>query len=172
MGSTNDTSTSAAGKSGQSANQTNPFEPLIAAWLEQSKMWQPDNFADTLGNSPLFDRGPAAMWPVAAVLMQTYFQCISSSVRFGGRLTDKMAQCQARMIERLAEADVASAADGESMRILIDDARACLREVAELSAAEAKALKTNIETLDETLRSLAGDVPEPSSATRHWKVKP
>jgi ElaB/YqjD/DUF883 family membrane-anchored ribosome-binding protein len=82
-----------------------------------------------------------------------------------------MAQCQARMLERRAEADMASAADGENLRILIDDARACLREVAELSADEARALKENIEAMDEALRTLVGDPADSGGANRRWKAK-
>lgn len=117
------------------------------------------------------ERGPASMWPVASVLMQTYVQSLSGSVRFGGRLTEKMARCQAKMIERLAEADAASISDGENMRILIDDARACLREIAEISAEEANNLNTCIQAMDEALRSLAGEAGSDGGG-RRWKVKP
>ncbi len=172
LNSTEDTGTASAGKAGQSDKQTNPFETLVGAWLEQSRIWQPQALADAFSASPLFERGPAAMVPVATILFQAYLQSMSSSVRFGGRLTETMAQCQARMIERLSEADVASAADGESLRVLIDDARACLREVAELSADEARALQSNVAALDDALRTLAGEPSEPAGSGRRWKVKP
>lgn len=120
--------------------------------------------------TPLLSKSPAQAMPLFALLAQAYLLCMSGGLRFSGRLAETVTNCQARTFDTLRQDSFINADDDEKTRILIDEARACLREIVELCAGESKSLQAKMLDIDEAMRAMAGE-PDRSAGASQRRTK-
>lgn len=110
---------------------------------------------------------------IASILGHANYLCVMSGLRFGFRSTKRLCQAQLRLLGHLARPDSADHGGDHMLRILVDEARGCLREVADASAHEFHHLQRELGNLGEKARSV---VHEPQTLTdqhvRRGKAKP
>jgi hypothetical protein len=106
---------------------------------------------------------------IVDVLGQASLACFTSGARYWMRVSEVLARHYPVLSRGILDVndDGADAARGT----LVDGARACLRELAELPAQEAQRLCVELERLGERLPPAAdGDGPAPRR--RRWRAKP
>jgi hypothetical protein len=110
---------------------------------------------------------------IAAILLRAQQQCVVSGVRFGSKAATSLLQGQSRLMDPMKSSASANASSEQAVRALVDDARGCLREVAEAAAEEFRLLQSELTMLQEAMRALI-DEPDDSERAyaRRWKAKP
>lgn len=106
---------------------------------------------------------------VVDVLGRASLACFASSTRYWTQLSDILARHYPAISRGLLGLDGEGRDADEARGTLLDGARACLRELAELPAREAQRLAGELEHLGETLRGTADESPAPRR--RRWRVK-
>jgi hypothetical protein len=108
---------------------------------------------------------------VGMILAHAQLQCFASGLRLGLAATSILVCGQLKFLSRLR---FSSAEEfPEELGTVVDEARGCLREVAEAVTAELGQLQRSFGSLDEAACNL---VPRPDESEqlyrRRWKVKP
>lgn len=142
-------------------------------WLDQVGAFTPEHLSAPIDDLSRTCPNSSDMLTTAGLLNQACLHWMAAGMRSNGRIVQAVTQCQARFVDHVARSAAGSADKEETLRLLVDDARACLRQIAEASEREAKAFRSDLEALDEALRALADEQTEPDKAgRRRWKVKP
>lgn len=108
---------------------------------------------------------------VGMILAHGQLQCLASGLRLGLAATSILVGGQLRLLSRLR---FSSAEEfPKEMATVVDEARGCLREVAEAITVELGQLQRSFGSLDEAACNL---VPRPDDSEqlyrRRWKAKP
>lgn len=142
-------------------------------WLDQVGAFMPESLSAPIDKLSRTCPNTSDMLAMAGLLNLACLHWMAAGMRGNGRIVQAVTRCQARFVDHAARSAAGAADSEETVRLQIDDARACLRQIAEASEREAKAFRSDLEALDEALRALADDRTEPDKAgRRRWKVKP
>lgn len=164
------------GQGGFGGDPTASFQRLFEDWLSMAQMWGSQVPPATPGGDAARQAMQAGggFLPLIALFGQAYMQCLSSGLRYGGRLTETMSRRQSEVLARMQAINPSSPAEqGAALRALADDARGFLREVSELSFQEAKLLQDELARTDMAIQALANDWQGMGeSYARRWKAKP
>ena len=116
----------------------------------------------TLETAPIFTAG--------RILAGAHLQCVVSSLKFTLRATDRLARAQVKLLGHARLSDPREFP--VQLRTVVDEARGCLRDVADLASQEFRQLQHRLSELQETTRRM---VPEANiseaSYRRRWKAK-
>jgi hypothetical protein len=120
-----------------------------------------------------FDAADEPAFEIASILGQAYLQCVVSGLRFGYKTTKRIIQGEAQLFDRMRASP--DALREEALRMIVDEARGCLRDVADAASQEFRRLQSKLDRLHEGTRALVTD-PEDAGVntryTRRWKAKP
>ena len=112
--------------------------------------------------SSLAAKGPPQSGALMSLAAQAYMHCLASGVSLAGRLSESTLRCQRSVAGALQSDAYAAASDEEKTRIMVDEARGCLRGVMEACTQEGKALQAKLLEIDEVMRQMA-DPPQTSA---------
>jgi hypothetical protein len=111
--------------------------------------------AHGVGN-PLFE--------IAMILGRAHVHCLAGGLRLGARATKRLVQGQLRVLNHVASSD----GDREHvLRVVVDEARGCLREVVDISSQELQHLKTRLGTLQGETRAIISHEDDATRDRRH-----
>jgi hypothetical protein len=116
----------------------------------------------TLETEPIF----TAVW----ILAGAHLQCVVSSLRFTLKATDRLARTQVKLLGQSQLSDPQEFP--AQLRTVVDEARGCLGDIAEIASQEFRQLQRGLNELQEATRRLApaANIPE-GSYRRRWKAK-
>jgi hypothetical protein len=107
---------------------------------------------------------------IGMILADAQLQCLASGLRLGLKTTSILAAGQLRFLGRLQFSNAEEFP--ERLGTVVDEARGCLREVAEAMTVELGRLQHHLGSLDEAARNL---VPRPDDSgqpyRRRWRAK-
>ena len=119
------------------------------------------------------DRGQTSAEPlmqIASILGRAHFHCAVSGLRVGLRATKRLCQGHLRLMSHMAQSD---SPREHALRIIVDETRGCLREVADVSSQEVRRLQVELGKLQEEAREIIAEPEEPARKhKRAWKAKP
>jgi hypothetical protein len=108
---------------------------------------------------------------MASLVAQSYLIAMVSGLRYLRRVAETYRTHESAIVRSLmARAAVPSTSDGER-RALIDEIRAYLREVGDVSLQEARIVQTDLDKLAAEVARVASNGDE-SAHRRRWKTKP
>ncbi len=108
---------------------------------------------------------------LASLVAQTYLIAVVSGLRYWRRVAETYRTHESAIARSLvARAAVPNMSDGE-LRALIDEIRAYLREVGDVSFQEARIVQTDLDKLAAEVARVASNGGE-SAHRRRWKTKP
>jgi hypothetical protein len=108
---------------------------------------------------------------MASVVAQAYLIAMVSGLRYWRRVAETYRTHESAIVRSLmARAAVPSRSDAER-RALIDEIRAYLREVGDISVQEARIVQTDLDKLAAEVAKVASNCDE-STHRRRWKTKP
>ena len=130
-----------------------------------------ENGPGTVGSPFQTLANTAPLFKVGCILAGAHAQCLASGLRFALRATRRLAQAQVNLSSRIDFSD--DQKPPEQLRTVVDEARGCLGDVAELASQEFQHLQDRLNALQEKARRLVPttDVAE-YTYTRRWKAKP
>jgi len=108
---------------------------------------------------------------IGSILADAYWQCAASGMRFGWAATGILTRGQLRLLEHMRQSGSEPLGD-HALRTAVDEARGCLREVADAAFSELGQLRSGLAALQQTTRDLASE-PDSGEETykRRWKAK-
>jgi hypothetical protein len=116
----------------------------------------------TLEREPIFT--------AVSILAGAHLQCVVSSLKFTLKATDRLARTQVKLLGqgRLSDPQEFPA----QLRTVVDEARGCLGDIAEIASQEFRQLQRRLNELQETTRRLAPEANiSKGSYRRRWKAK-
>jgi hypothetical protein len=108
----------------------------------------------------------AAGW----ILAGAHLECVASSLKFTLRATDRFARAQLKLLGqgRLSDPQEFQV----QLRTVVDEARGCLGDIAEMASQEVRQLQHRLSVLQEATRGLAPEARiSEGSYRRRWKAK-
>jgi hypothetical protein len=112
------------------------------------------------------------MFAIASVLAGAYWQCGVSGLRLGLATTRILAQGQLKLLE-YARSSALPEFREQALRVVVDDARLCLRDVADAAFEELGRLRSELTALQDAAREVVPGREDAETAyQRRWKVKP
>jgi hypothetical protein len=110
------------------------------------------------------------VFKVGCILAGAHVQCLASGLKFALRATKRLAQAQVNLSHHVSFSDHQQ--PPAQLRTVVDEARGCLGDIAELASQEFHHLQGRLNELQEATRRLVpqADVPE-YPYTRRWKAK-
>lgn len=127
------------------------------------------------GARPGGDGNPPGVPPgagdVVQFMSQAYIAYLTSGLRYWSRLTEVWAKVLPPLAGGVAEVSTGNASRPEARAVLIDEVRACLRELAEMPQQEARLLQAQLEKIAGALWP-EQDKSEDGRYWRRWKAKP
>ena len=109
---------------------------------------------------------------VMALVAQAYFVWMSGGLRYSNRVAGLWNEYSRTLAERFATAASVPDAAGVELVTLVDEARAQLRQVGELTLQEARLLQEEMDRLAAEMRRLVDDQGPGEQRHRYWNVKP
>jgi hypothetical protein len=110
---------------------------------------------------------------IASILGRAHLQCAVSGLRFGLRTTKRLFQGQSRLLDHMRSSESSDDFREQAVRILVDEARGCLRDVVDASSEEVRRLQSELARLQEEVRAVvSGGNDSQIEYTRRWKAKP
>jgi hypothetical protein len=116
----------------------------------------------TFGTEPVFT--------AVSILAGAHLHCVVSSLKFTLMATDRLARTQVKLLGqgRLSDPQEFPA----QLRTVVDEARGCLGDIAEMASQEFRQLQSRLNELQETTRRLAPEANvSKGSYRRRWKAK-
>lgn len=109
---------------------------------------------------------------IMLLLAKAQVAWLTSGLRYWKHIAEILGKKGLGLVELAAQAKAADGADKEKSRtvqqlVLIDKARACLREVGEASLSEAETLKRELMKIEEELRATQDRGPGPKGKRQH-----
>jgi hypothetical protein len=101
---------------------------------------------------------------IAMILGRAHVHCLAGGLRLGARATKRLVQGQLRLLNHVASSD----GDREHvLRVVVDEARGCLREVVDISSQELQHLRTTLGTLQGETRAIISHEDDDTRDRRH-----
>ena len=118
---------------------------------------------------------PSAADPIirmASILGRAHLQCAVSGLRFGYKATRRILQGQSRLLNHLRTSERSEEFGQSTLRVLVDETRGCLRDLAETSSDEVRRFQSELSGLQDATRDLVSDGNgSRKTYTRRWKAK-
>jgi hypothetical protein len=112
----------------------------------------------------------APVFKVGCILAGAHVQCLASGLKFALRATKRLAQAHVNLSQHVSFSDHQQP---EQLRTVVDEARGCLGDIAELASQEFHHLQGRLNAFDEATRRLVPEASLPEYLyTRRWKAKP
>jgi hypothetical protein len=109
---------------------------------------------------------------IASILGRAHLQCVVSGIRFGLRTTKGLLRGHSRLFDHMRSSESPDGFREQALRIVVDETRGCLREVADASSHEFRRLQSELAKLQEEMRTLlSGANGSENKYTRRWKAK-
>ncbi len=109
---------------------------------------------------------------MASILGRAHVQCAVSGLRFGFKATRRLLQGQSRLFNHLRDSERTEEFGQATLRLLVDETRGCLRDIAETSTHEVRRLQSELSDLQDATRELVRDESESARTyKRRWKAK-
>lgn len=116
--------------------------------------------------------GAEPFFRIASLFANAYWQCVASGLRFGFTTTQRLAQGQLQLLQHLRFSDP-QAFQEQALRVVVDEARGCLRDVADAASEELGRLRSELAALQEAARGLLAEEEDTEKVyRRRWKAKP
>ena len=113
---------------------------------------------------------PNSLINVGTILTDAYLHCVASGVRFAFKTTGILAKGQLSVLHQLGLPAAQEFPD--QTRTIVDEARGCLREIAEVASIEFSHLHDKLDALEEAARNLVPAVQDNDRPyRRRWKAK-
>jgi hypothetical protein len=152
-----------------------PLAAMLAPWAELARAYgtvpprgPPRRHAEEAAREAL-----AQVADLSPALAEAAMIAAISAFRYGRALAEICARHQGSVVQALldrASGEAAGASAGG--RALIDDLRACLREIGEAASLEARRLQVELEQVGESIaRAATADEPPPAPHQRPCRVK-
>jgi hypothetical protein len=107
---------------------------------------------------------------VGSILADAYLQCVASGIRFAFKTTSILAKGQITFLNQVRFPNAQEFP--EQLRTVVDEARGCLRDVADVASLELDQLRRRLAALDEATQNLVPDVDNSDHPyRRRWKAK-
>jgi hypothetical protein len=107
---------------------------------------------------------------VGSILTDAYLHCVTSSLRFGFKTTEILVKGQLSLLHQFGRPIGQEFPD--QTRTAIDEARGCLRELADIASLEFSQLHRKLAALEEAARNLVPAVQDNERPyRRRWKAK-
>lgn len=149
-----------------------PLGDMLRAWsgMVNAALPPPEALGQLLGGRGAQGCGPAGH--VNQVLMQAHFVAAAALMRVWNRSAQSLAQV--RPVGPGAQtATAAQAADeGQALARLVDDARAHLRRMSEITLDESRRFEIQMQALGEELRTVVVDPIDSAAPRRYARTKP
>jgi hypothetical protein len=114
--------------------------------------------------------GPNSLFNVGTILTDAYLQCVASGVRFAFKTTGVLAKGQLSLLHQMGFPAAQEFPD--QTRTVVDEARGCLREIADIASIEFSHLHDKLAALEEAARNLVPAVQDNDRPyRRRWKAK-
>ena len=138
--------------------------------FESNETFFSGNAQEAFGSNLQALGGASPVFKVGFILAGAHVQCLASGLKFGLRATKRLAQAQLNLSRHVGFSDHQQ--PPEQLRTVVDEARGCLGDIAELASQEFQHLQGRLNALQEATRRLVpeADVPE-YPYTRRWKAK-
>jgi hypothetical protein len=115
--------------------------------------------------------GAEPFFRIAVLLANAYWQCAASGLRFASTTTQRLAQGQFQLLDHMRFSDPRAYRE-QTLRIVVDEARGCLRDLADVAAQELGRLRTELAALQEAARGLLAEEKDTEKVyRRRWKAK-
>ena len=109
---------------------------------------------------------------IASILACANFHCVVSGLRLGYKTTRRLVRGQLRLLNHIVHPDSPHELPDTALRIIVDETRGCLREVADVSSEEFRRLQLELGKLQESVRAIIADPKSsPTQHRRHAKIK-
>jgi hypothetical protein len=109
---------------------------------------------------------------VGSVLGQANLCCLGSGLRLAFRTSRRLAKGHLRLLSHVVSTGVSAESDKHILAVVVDEARGCLREVADSAAEEFGRLQRELHGLQDTARKIVAEQrEEPRKHRRFYKVK-
>jgi hypothetical protein len=105
---------------------------------------------------------------IASFLGQTWMVAASSGLRYWSRLAEMYGEHQAGLLQAL----MSNGLSEDERRAMIDELRAYVRDLGEVSLQEARVLQSELERLSHGLATAAALGSERAPHRRRWRAKP
>ncbi len=105
---------------------------------------------------------------IATFLGQTWMVAASSGFRYWRRLAEMYGEHQADLLQALMSSGVSE----DERRATIDELRAYVRDLGDVSLQEARVLQSELERLSHGLAAAVGSGAEHAQHRRRWRAKP
>jgi hypothetical protein len=129
------------------------------------------NAQEAFGSSFQTLGSAAPVFKVGCLLAGAHAQCLASGLKFALRATKRLAQAQVNLSRHVSFSDHKQ--PPEQLRTVVDEARGCLGDIAELASQEFQHLQGRLNALQEAARRLVPEANVPEYPyTRRWKAKP
>jgi len=110
------------------------------------------------------------IFTAVSILAGAHLHCVVSSLKFTLLATDRLARTQVKLLGHGRLSDPHEFPT--QLRTVVDEARGCLRDIAELASQEFHQLQNRLNELQETTRRLAPEANvSRGSYRRRWKAK-
>ena len=109
---------------------------------------------------------------VASLVTQAYLAAAVSGFRYWRRVAQTYGAHQSSILQSLLAGGAGAGVSDDERRALIEEIRAYLREVGDVSLQEARILQSELEKLSAEVAGAGGAAAEPSKHRRRWRAKP
>jgi hypothetical protein len=163
--------TLAQGGVGGMAEQWAPFlDPILRAASAFRELTEAG--VSTLGGEAAApDRAPKAAG-VASLVAQAYLAAAVSGFRYWRRVAQTYGAHQSSILQSLLAGGAGAGLSDDERRALVEEIRAYLREVGDVSLQEARILQSELEKLSAGVAEAGGAAAESSTHRRRWRAKP
>jgi hypothetical protein len=164
--------TLAQGDVGGVAEQLAPFlDPMLRAASAFRELTE--SGVNALGGEgPASPDGAPRAAGVASLVAQAYLAAAVSGFRYWRRVAQTYGAHQSSILQSFLAGGAGSSVPDEERRALIEEVRAYLREVGDVSLQEARILQSELEKLSAGVAEAGGAGAEPSKHRRRWRAKP
>jgi hypothetical protein len=122
----------------------------------------------TASNRRAFETEP--VFSAVSILAGAHLHCVVSSLKFTLLATNRLAQTQVKLLGQGRLSDPQEFPG--QLRTVVDEARGCLGDIAEMASQEFRQLQRRLNELQETTRRLAPEANvSRGSYRRRWKAK-
>ncbi len=109
---------------------------------------------------------------IGSILGHAYLECVISTLRFGCNVTGRIVKGQSEVWARMPASQTPEEFRERTLRMAVDEARGCLRDVLDLASHEFRGLQEKLGSLQEQARAIVRDAEDSKVYTRRWKAKP
>jgi len=163
----------AAAMPGGATDPTGPLTAMLAPWADFARAYgpPPPRSAPPAGSAEAAREALEQVSDLSPALAEAAMIAAISAARYSRALAEICARHQGSVVQTMLDSARGRTASATTeSRVLIDDLRACLREIGEAASLEARRLQAELDQVSESLaRAAAGDAPP--SNPRPYRVK-